>query len=283
MWYILPLLAGVCIALSEFCSKYIADDQSTVEMKILLANVLGMLCSLALMPLEQVQVSFNPFAIGLLLVNGGLMAIAGTLYYVGLKHIDISVSTVLTKTSVLVYTLGGIFLMGEQLTVLQIAGTALVILSLASINGLGTLKKIKLNTWASILLVTGCLFGLSILSDNYLSQYFSPFFYLFSMFTTTSIILSVYYVLSKRVAFSAPKQKMLLTQLVAAGLSVGGQALLLMTYRLGGYVSLSNLFALIRLPLVLIFGIIILKERSNIQQKLISIAILTAGLILLKL
>lgn len=47
--------------------------------------------------------------------------------------------------------------------------------------------------------------------------------------------------------------------------------------------SLSNLFALIRLPLVLIFGIVILKERTNMQQKIISMAILTAGLILLKL
>lgn len=283
MIYTLPLLAGVLIALAELSSKFVAEDRHRAETKSLIANIVGMTCAFLLIPFEKLQYSIEPFPILLLFLNGLVMAIGYVLFFASFKRVELPIATLLTKTSVLVFILGGVFLFNEQLTALHIPGTVLIICSFLVLPSLGRMSGIRFSKWMGGLLVAGILFGISVLMDNYLSTYFSPFLYLGLLFAMTALILTLYFLIVDRSLFVLTSRKMLTQQTVSSILSVAGQAFLLNSYRLGGMVSISNILALIRLPIVVLLGILFLKEHDNWQRKVLAMSILVVGLVLLKI
>lgn len=283
MIYTLPLLAGVLIALSELSSKFVAEDRNRAETKSLIANIIGMLCSFLLVPFEVIQYSVELLPILVLFLNGVIMAVGYVLFFASFKRVELSLATLLTKTSVLVFVLGGVFLFNEQLTSLHLLGTGLIICSFVVLPRFGNMSGIRFTKWTGGLLAAGILFGISILMDNYLSTYFSSFLYLGLLFAITALILTLYFLTVDRSFFVLTGRRILAQQTVSSVLSVTGQAFLLNSYRLGGMVSISNLLALIRLPIVVLLGILFLKEHENWQRKVLAMSILVTGLVLLKI
>jgi len=283
MLYFLPLFAGILIALSELASKLVANAEHKAETKSIIANTLGAFCALALVPFEKLQFSLDISVVLLLLVNGSLMAIGYVLFYTSLKNVEMSLATILSKTSVLVFVLGGIFIFGDSFSTLHLIGAVLILLSLLVLPKLGTLGGIKFTKWMGGIMLVGTMFGASILLDSYLAEFFSPFLYLFLMFAISTVVLVSYYGITDRTAFTRPEPGAVRNQLIATLFTVVGQAVLLTAYRLGAQVSISNLIALVRLPIVILIALLILKERDNSTRKILAATILIAGLILLKL
>jgi drug/metabolite transporter (DMT)-like permease len=283
MLYFLPLFAGLLIALSELASKLVANSENRAETKSIIANILGALCALALIPFEKLQYSSDLSIVLLLLLNGTIMAVGYVLFYTSLKNVDMSLATILSKTSVLVFVLGGMVIFHDSFTTIQIIGAGLILLSLLVLPKLGNLGGIKFTKWMGGIMLVGAMFGISILLDSYLSGFFSPFLYLFLMFATSAVLLALYYGFKDRTVFTRPEFSSIKNQLLASTFTVVGQAVLLTAYRIGAQVSISNLIALVRLPIVILIGLLLLKERDNAKRKLIAATIMIVGLILLKL
>jgi drug/metabolite transporter (DMT)-like permease len=62
-----------------------------------------------------------------------------------------------------------------------------------------------------------------------------------------------------------------------------GTLLLYIAYNIGGQVTISNMLPQIRIPIALIYGIIVLGERTSLLKKVVCTVLILVGIAFLKL
>ena len=280
MWFFYSLFAACIYGCNEILGKYITDKKSEPILIGFFVNFYCLLIALLFLLFQPIQYSINlPVILGLLFV--GLIYALGTYtYYYALKLSPISEFTLLTRSSVILIPLGGMLFLKESFKDFQSLGIILIILGVIALTWTG--KSISLHKGGLFALVTALLFAIGALIDKVLIDNFSALLYQVLSYILMVIFLTpALFVVTKKSKI-LPSFKTHIMLFTSAGLFVLAGFLLLNAYQSGGFVSYVNLVTQFRIPIVILYGVLILKEKERILNKLIAMILIVTGTFLLK-
>lgn len=199
-------------------------------------------------------------------------------YAKSLQLIDASVFSVLFATNTLWVMLGGVLIFNERLSLAQIAGTLLILLSvglLADRTG-----KFKLDKGLSLGLLTGCLFGIGIVGWVYIAKRSDPITWnaLSFLIPATLMFLALPRTAGKMKSFAKPN--ILGKMLVLSGLVSISSIFLLNAFN-NYKASVVSPLIQTEVLLTVILAIIFLHERKNLLLKLVAAVVCLFGILLI--
>ncbi len=196
------------------------------------------------------------------------------------KRLEASRSTVLSQLAPLVTFAGAIIILGEHITTLKVMGTSLIVggnLVAAWRHG-GALNR------RSVFLAFGAVAALGsvYIADKFAASHYPIGFYMVLSYLLPALYIFLFVMPKRRISqvFSEFRETTWRLPLLAFT-GILGYYLLLKTFRLA---EVSTVIPIVYSSTVLttMGGIIILKERSNVLQKLAGAALVVIGVILLK-
>jgi drug/metabolite transporter (DMT)-like permease len=215
-----------------------------------------------------------------LLASGFIYSISVLTFYAALKHSDISEFGIFTRVVVIVEFFGGIILFHEKLFPLQILGTICLIVGVIILSyKKGKLNLHKGNVYA---LATAVLGGIGGLIDKAIIGNFSVVIYTGLIYLVISILLLPLFFNNLRKKIQIPGSKFLTILTVASIMYTFSAMLYYKSYQIG-YISLTGIVSQIQIPLVVLYGIFIFKEKEKIWQKLAATGLMIIGAYLLSI
>ncbi|MHC1716806.1 MAG: EamA family transporter [Candidatus Dojkabacteria bacterium] len=286
MIYLLPLLSGVIYAFGSLVNKKIADYIDNPILSSLLYNIFSLLIAIPLVlqdfATSGVVLSTNYIDWILAILGGIITVFAFWSLFVSIRKLPVSEQVLLSRASVLTYTVGGFLILGETVTQLKFIGILLILSGIL----ISSIRKGKFvfNRWVIIQLLSSVGFGLCVLIDNYVSKSFSTGIYVFINIAVTTVALTVLamFMGSFKNIRSVSKGYIINTAL-AGSLSVLAYFLIIKSYELGGLVVITGALNQIKLPITVLGGYIFYKERKDVLVKVLGIITVIGGLILLKI
>ncbi|MCK9368392.1 DMT family transporter [Candidatus Dojkabacteria bacterium] len=286
MIYLLPLLAGILYGIGGLVNKKVANLVNNPLLSSLLFNFFSLIAASLLLIYDitgsGILISNN--YIDWLLILAGTIIISFSFWglFTSMRELPVSEQILLSRASVLTYTIGGFLILGETVTQLKFVGILLVLSGIL----VSSIRKGKFvfNKWVLIQLLSSFGFGLTVLIDNYISKDFSTGAYVFINIVTTTIALFIWAMSTgalKEIK-KVPKGYILNTA-IAGAFSLLAYYLIIKSYDLGGLVVITGALSQIKLPLIVLGAYIFYKEKSDLFVKLLGVITVVAGLILLKI
>jgi drug/metabolite transporter (DMT)-like permease len=231
--------------------------------------------SIIFLVLGKVEFIHSPQEWFFLILGGCMLAGLMITNVLALTHLDASVFTIIFNLRLLVTTILGYFVLGELPKPLQIAGGLIILVSIVMLN------LHQNNQWRSKSILVGVLamlwFSFHAVLEKYNLQHisFESYFFTFSLIGTVIIWLIV---LAQKVKIREQLQhihdKKIYALLVTRSLSAYGY-----TYALGyGSLAVTNYVSGMSVALIVLFGIYVLGEKTQIKQKLIAVGTACFGL-----
>ncbi|MCC7289814.1 EamA family transporter [bacterium] len=216
-----------------------------------------------------------------LVISGILTLFSFWGLFKSMRELPVSEQILLSRASVITYTLGGFIILGENVTRNSLLGIMLIILGIL----LSSIRKEKLvfNKWVIIQLLSSISFGLSVMIDKVVSPNFSVGMYtLVNIGITTVFILGwSYYTKSINEIHKVPKEYIKFIA-IAGAFSVTAYFLQIKSYELGGLVSLVGALSQVKIIVVVLGGYFIFNEKSNVITKLLGVITVLIGVVLIK-
>ena len=219
-------------------------------------------------------------SVGMLMLLGLVITVAASLYYEGLKRVDLSESNVLESSSAIWVMFLGFLIFGEDLSRYKILAVLMVMASVWLISGMG--RKLRLGKYELMILVSAIFYAIGSILDKYFVGISTPVSYLCIGFLTVGVFLTVVNLprwREKRAMFSFGFVKKL--AVICLFISVGYGALLY-AYKMGE-VSRVGTVIQTQVGVVGLMGIIFLKERKNLGRKLVALVMMLTGLYLIRI
>lgn len=270
------LLLSVAILLQRvILHRYKADD-------VAFAGVFQLLVAAVMFPWALIHgISFDGYSTqwGVIALCTVCFGVGSIMYANTLKHIDASAFSVLFATQTIWIMLAGVWLYKERLGWLQIAGTALIFLSIALLaESRKVFRSQKGIIWG---LITGLLFGIAIAGSAYVVRNVEPITWIWLSF-----------VLGGLGSILVQPSKVPLCKKLLRGEILRLMLVLCTIYAVGNvamsYAYIEGPFSLVApvrqsgIIITALLAFVFLKdERKNISRKLAAAAICTAGVILL--
>lgn len=280
MWFIYSLAAACIYGCNEILGKYITDKKSQPILIGFFVNFYCLLIALSFSFFQPVKYSVNLEIIFGLLAAGLIYSLGTYTYYSALKLSPVSEFTLLTRSSVILIPLGGMIFLKESFSILQSLGILFIILGVITVTWTG--KSITLHKGGLLALLTAFLFAVGALIDKVLINNFSALLYQVLSYILMVIFLTpALFVVTKK-SKTLPSFKTHIMLFTSSGLFVLAGFLLLRAYQSNGLVSYVNLITQLRIPIVVIYGLLILKEKERFLNKLIAMFLIIIGTFLLK-
>lgn len=284
-WLSLTLLSQVFLVSYYFFSKKLLN-QSKIDPR-LYGACLQLATGLVALPFALYQgISFQLTTHSLLLLLGMVVvySIGPSLYYTGLKHVDLSETTILDSSGVIWSVLFGIFLLGEVVSLEKFVGVGLILLAVAIVSFDHKLLSLRLNKFELLLLISPVFYALGAIFDNQLVGYSDALSYLsISFLGAGSLMLATNLHRMKIVGRDTLTNKSFLKTISINGVFLFLTYYCVMTaYKLGGEVS--RMFPVQQLESVAVplLGILLLRERKKVLQKIIAAGVAVGGVLLLR-
>ena len=141
--------------------------------------------------------------------------------------------------------------------------------------------KIHLNKGSILALVTALLFGTSILIDRSIIQNFSSSFYTGMTYLLMATLLLIPAVIALKKKRKLPQKKTWGLLLITSSLYALSTMFTYNSYKAGGYVSLTTLIAQLQIPIIVLYGIFVFKEKDRMIQKVFAMICMVIGAYLL--
>lgn len=279
-WFFLTIISAVTYAAAEIIGKYISDKKSEPVFVGIIAAGFTAAASLLFAVWESPAIPTNILAIIGLVISGALVAIGIMTYYEGLKHSDVSEFSLFSRTRTLIIIIGGLVFFRERFTLLQAIGGLLVLCGVFFLSWEG--KGVHFGRGAKFALATAVLFGIGALIDKAVIPYFTAMMYTFLiyLFTVIFMIPLVVWRVKKKAILPKPSTIRLLS---IVGVLYGVSAYCVYAaYLQSGPASLVTLVSQLEIPITVLWGIYLMKERKKVFSKLMSMALLILGIVLLK-
>lgn len=286
MVYLLPLIAGIFYGLSSIVNKKVTNILDNPILSSLLYNVSSFLIALVLIIEDDhttgIIFSSNSKDWILLILGSLLCAFCFWAAFVSIRNLPVSEQILLSRFSVLTYTVGGFLILGETVTSVKLIGI-LLILSGVLVSSIRK-GKFVFNKWVLIQLLSSFGFGLNVLIDNYVSPSFSSGVYVALGQGITGIFLFIMAMCmgAFKGVKEAPKEYFLYATLTGV-FSVLGYYLIIRSYDIGGLVVVTGALSQLRLVIVVLYGYFILKEKSDLLVKILGVITVIVGMVLLKI
>lgn len=279
-WFLLAVLAGVFYSLTEIVGKHITDKDSEPLLLGIFSNFYAFLITLFFTFLQPLKLSTETHVILGVLAVGFIYAIGAITYFSSLKITPVSEFTLLTRSYVILLFFGGILVYRDSFSPAQTIG-ALAIFAAIFILGWGK-KGVKFSKGSFLAILTALFFAIAALFDKYLVNNFSTSFYQSLSYATTTFFLLPIIPFSLKRGQTLPKLKTHLLLFAFSGIFAIAGFFLFRSYQAGGTVSITNLLTLLRIPLALIYGFYVFKEKRKLPQKVVSMVLIIFGAYLLK-
>jgi len=234
--------------------------------------------SLFLVALTGWSFTFNSTSIPIFIGMVVVYFFAVSLYYMGLKKVDLSLTSILDSAGAIFSLILGTLILRENLDVGKVLGVVLIICS-----GLVLFLKNKgasFNKFSLIIIISSFFYALGAIFDKKLNSFGNPLSYIVLSFGFAGLsILLIHYKRTIKALKGSFRDKSFWTGITTNGLLYAfGFWSLFEAYNKGGEVSRMFPITLSGSVLVPIAGIVILKERNNIPRKIIALLIMVAGL-----
>lgn len=197
------------------------------------------------------------------------------------KNLEASRSTVLSQLAPLITSIGAVVILGEHLTPVKSFGTVLIVGGnfVAAYRHGGALKR------RTVFFALGAAMALGgvYIADKFASAHYPIGFYMILSYFLPALYLLLFVMPREKThQLTSTFRQMTWKLPVLAFTGILGYYLLLKTFRLA---EASSVIPIVYSSTILttIGGIVLLKERNNIIQKLIGAAIVFIGVIILKL
>lgn len=206
-------------------------------------------------------------------------AVGNLLRYGSLKKVDISRFTILYQLNVIVTVVASYIYLKEQLSFFQIVGILLVFVGVLTVLWKKRVLKLHRGDWLAI--GSAFIYGIAFVSDALIVRTFDPLTFVFMAFLGPGLLLCL--IFPKKIK----EVKHLVTKdvgynfFMASILTAINTVTLYTAYKIGrnaAQLSSLNQFSAV---IIVVLGILILKERNNLYRNLLGIAISTIGVLLL--
>jgi len=283
-WFILVLIYIFTNTISKIVQKLALRNEevdSTAFSAFFLFTV-GVI-SIPFLFFEHITFSWDIRAWGAVFFSSILYSTCMVLFYHAMKLIEISqVETVATTRSIWSMFLGIIFFQ-EALTMSKFLGVLLIFLGLAVVywekGHFKGFEKPHLYTLAYAIMIS-CAYAL----DKYALNYFSVVMYQVIIYTTPAIFITIFLpgTFTKIKTLIRPQKSTYLILLCCCFQMVSTLALY-RAYQVGGELSVVGPLTQLTTVLIIIIGIIALKEKWNLKRKIMGISLACIGVIFIKI
>ena len=177
MWILLALGSAAIIGFYEVLKKHALDNNAVIPVlyiATLTGSTIFLLANFFHHPPHHLSISFNDHL--LVLIKALLVTAAWILGFLGLKHLPISIAAPLSAVGPFFTLCGAIFLLNEHLTIFQLTGCIIMIMSVFLFSNTAQKEGISIfrSKWVLALLISALLGAISSLYDKYLVPRLGP-------------------------------------------------------------------------------------------------------------
>jgi drug/metabolite transporter (DMT)-like permease len=285
-WFSLTLLSVLFLIAYYFLSKKIFNEQAEVDPRFFGAS-LQFCVGLIALPLALAtgfHFELTTTSIVLLFLMGLCYTVGPSLYYLGLKNVELSESMILGSSGILWSLVLGLIVLEESLTCYKIAGVVLVFSSIILITYTPNTKLKSYSKYKIMLLISSFFYVLAATFDNKLIEFSNAASYM-----SVSFLLGGTFMLIanlprlKSAGIATYRNKMFWKVIAVNAIFIYLTYICVMrAYELGGEVSRMYPIQQSESILVPLLGIFLLKERKRIPVKILAAIIAFSGIILIK-
>lgn len=284
-WLSLTLLSQVFLVSYYFFSKRLLNKQG-IDPR-LYGACLQIATGIISLPFALYQgISFEITSTTLLLLLGMTLVytIGPSLYYIGLSKVDLSETTILDSSGVLWSVLFGTLLLGEVFTFSKFLGVGLILLAVGIVSFHPKTLSIKLSKYELLLIIAPIFYALGAIFDNRLVSYSDALSYLpITFILAGSVMFATNIHRLHDVGRSTLLNKSFLKTIVVNGVFLFlTYYCVMLAYELGGEVS--RMFPIQQLESIIVplLGILLLKERNRVPQKIIAALVAMLAVMMLR-
>lgn len=273
---ILITLGGIAQGLASVIRKHSSTTEhraTTITTTTMLVN--AVLC----IPLVfyQFRLPTDHFTWVLTLLSAGLFALAAAFFFKAYQHADLSVVSILHRTSIIHIAVIGVIFLQEKISPVGVIGLFLLFFGSASV--LYEKRQMKFTKGAWYALISAFLGALSAVVDKQVLHDFSPYTYVF----VNSILVSCMFLWRKD---TLPESMRFLRrypkQIVSSSiLGVVGFTILMVLLADTQVSQTMAVYKTISFFVSVILGILLYKETNKLPQKIIGLTLAILGMILL--
>lgn len=280
MWFELVLLSTLFVALARILQKSLLQTEKDDQITYAIYFQLGV--ALFLLPVVIVTgFHFPPIqTVWPWLLLTAIFYVLGNIFsFHALKRIPVSEFIILEATTPLWTTLTSSLFLGESTGIIKLLCILLTIMGI--IVAFYERKKLKFNRAHYAALISAIAFGFAFTNDAYLLRLFDTNTYSFIYWLWPGTVLGLLY-FKKLKAVTHFVKKGLWKFLAPSALFAGYSLAINTSYKLGGEISQIATIAQFATILTIVLGIIFLKERERLTQKLFGGIIVIIGVILVQ-
>ncbi len=285
MVYIYPLIAGILYGIGTLLNKKVANLLDNPWLSSFIFNLASTLVSVFLLvyDLNNGGILISTSFLDWLLIFASMLLTTFAFWgmFTSMRELPVSEQMLLSRFSIITYTLGGFLLLGETVSWIKFVGLMLVLSGIL----FSSLRKGKFvfNKWVIIQLLASICFGLTVIVDKVASIHFSPGFWVFiNISTTTLAIFVLAYLNGSLKNLKTVSNEYYRYTLGAGAVMATAYYFNIASYGLGGLVILVGALSQIKILVAVAGGYIFFKERSDLFVKFVGVITVIIGLILLK-
>lgn len=279
-WQLFTIISVLSLSISVILQRILIhrDKTDPFAYAVVFQGIVGiLLMGIAVFygfKLPGIEVVIVPAIISVIFFGIGHIVYAKTL-----QKVEASAFSVLFATQAVWIMILGIVLLGETMTVSQVAGTLLIF------GGVGLLVKnfsaVVKDKGTLLGLLTGLMFGIAITAWSYVGRYTDPLSWAAISFIGTSLV--AFLVRPKSIQKMKPllKSNVLATLILLAVFYAVGSLAMLLAYKEGSFAIISPLRQTSIIVTVLLALILLPQERNRIQRKIIAALICAIGVVLI--
>ena len=279
-WQLFTVISVLSLSISVVLQRVLIHKDKTdpFAYAVLFQGIVGILLTIFAIyygfKLPNIETVIVPAIISIMFFGVGHIVYAKTL-----QKVEASAFSVLFATQAIWIMLLGIILLNESMTVIQVAGTVLIFVSVGILAK--NFRSIFTENGTLLGLLTGLMFGIAIYSWSYVGRFTDPISWAAISFIGTALV--AFLVRPSSVRKMKPLLKpAVLIKLGALAVFYGiGSLTMLFAYKYGTFAIVSPLRQVSIIVTVLFALSFLPKERNRIQKKIVAAAICMIGVVLI--
>lgn len=276
----IPIILITLGGIAQGVASVIRKHSSTTEHRATTIATTTMLVNAVLgIPLlfYQFRLPAEPATWLLVLLSAGTFALAAAFFFKAYQHADLSLVSILHRTSIIYIAIFGIVFLREEISGVGVIGLFLLFFGSASV--LYEEKRIKFTKGAWFSLISALLGAASAVMDKQVLRDFSPYTYVF----VNNMLVGCMFLwrrdtLPESLRFLRRYPRQILSSSV---LGLTGFAILMVLLSTTQVSQTMAVYKTISFFVSVILGIVLYKETNKLPQKIMGLLLVIVGMILL--
>ncbi|EKD67592.1 MAG: hypothetical protein ACD_48C00323G0002 [uncultured bacterium] len=279
-WFYFALLATIVYSIAEIIGKYVTNEESEPVYIGLLSAFFSAIVAFSIAIFRHdIWYHLTVLNVMGLFASSFVTSVGIITYFKSLQLSDVSEFVLFIRTQVLFVFVGGIIIFSDRFTQSQLFGIIAMAIGIIVISISKT--KIKLHKGNILAIVTAILFGIGVFIDKAIVNDFSATLYsaLYYGLNTLFLLIPAFFAYKQKKKFPSIKSSLFL--FVTGTFYVLSAIWSFTAYQMGGMVSLMTIIAQLQIPILVLYGLFVFKERDRIPQKILSMICMGIGAYLL--